>query len=213
MTRDESGFLRRWSERKRAARASEPLDPPTELPAPIDEAVAPEPFDPANLPALESLDGSSDYTAFLRPGVPLEMTKAALRQAWRSDPVISTFKEMADYDWDFNAPGYGALLPTDDVQAMLGRIIDRPEPAAEPEPTPEQEPIPELASDQVEDVAIADAGPTNLFVAPPVPEPREQRPESTDNAAPQHVLQARETKADKSVPMLQRPRHGGARPS
>ena len=213
MTREESGFLRRWSERKRAARASEPLDPPTELPAPIVETTAPEPFDPADLPALESLDGSSDYTAFLRPGVPLEMTKAALRQAWRSDPVISTFKEMADYDWDFNAPGYGALLPTDDVQAMLSRIIDRPEPVSEPEPASEQEPVPELAADQAEGVAIAETDPTKYFVAPLVPEPVQERSELSENAASQHAVQPKETQGDKSPIMLQRPRHGGAKPS
>lgn len=211
MTRDESGFLRRWSERKRAARASEPIDPPTKLPAPINEAAAPEPFDPADLPALESLDGSSDYTAFLRPGVPLEMTKAALRQAWRSDPVISTFKEMADYDWDFNAPGYGALLPTDDVQAMLGRIIDRPEPAPEPEPVSEPASKPDL--DQVADIAIAETDPTKYFVAPPALPSTEEWPELSENAATQHVVQPKETQVDKSSIMLQRPRHGGALPS
>jgi len=203
MTRSEgSGFLRRWSERKRAARH----ETPEESQAAPEAVAAPEPFDPASLPALDELNAKSDYTAFLRPGVPLELTKAALRQAWRSDPVISTFKEMADYDWDFNAPGYGALLPTDDVQAMLGRIIDRPTP-----PTPEPPPADGLSTAS----EIAEPAPktTNNFVAPPLAALPQSSEGDAEIAALQHNASTAETHGIETKTMLRRPRHGGALPN
>lgn len=204
MTIDRAGFLRRWSERKLAAKAEPQKADPIEA---AEDAAPVEPFDPASLPSIESLTADSDYTAFLRPGVPTALTNAALRQAWLSDPLISTFKEMADYDWDFNAPGYGALLPTDDVQALLSRVINRPEPEPEPKPEPA--------------VALAQApeaeDPTEIFVAPPVAEVGFEAAPESEIAAAQHDENYKDLPEDLYIeapaPMLRRPRHGGALPS
>jgi hypothetical protein len=196
---DGAGFLRRWSERKRAAKA----DP---VPVEVSDASEPavEPFDPASLPKIESLTAESDYTAFLRPGVPAELTRAALRQAWASDPVISTFKEMADYDWDFNAPGYGALLPTDDVQALLSRVVNRPEPAP-------NEPPPDSVA-EIPTASNGDADPTKNFVAPPVQASAASSVSEIDIAAPQQGLAAQDSHTIPASPTPRRPRHGGALP-
>jgi hypothetical protein len=108
---EEEGFLHRWSRLK------------TEQPQPEPD-LEPEPEDPApELPPLESLGQDSDYTPFLHKAVPAALRIAALRTAWRSDPAIANFKGLAEYDWDCNAPGYGKLLPTDDVQAMCDRVF------------------------------------------------------------------------------------------
>lgn len=204
MTIDRAGFLRRWSERKLAAKAEPQKPDPAEE---TEEATAVEPFDPASLPSIDSLTADSDYTAFLRPGVPTAVTNAALRQAWLSDPLISTFKEMADYDWDFNAPGYGALLPTDDVEALLSRVINRPEPEPEPEPKPETE----------SPIAIAEAAddpePNKNFVAPPAAVETLEAPLDENIAALQHAVNPKDLYADAASPVLRRPRHGGALPS
>ena len=86
-----TGFLSRWSRRKRAAVTPAP-DPAAEAPAAAaPPAVAPEPaepFDPASLPPIESLTAESDITAFLRPQVPASLRTAALRRAWTLDPAI-----------------------------------------------------------------------------------------------------------------------------
>jgi len=110
---DEEGFLHRWSRLK------------TEQPPPeADPEPEPDPEDPApELPPLDSLGAHSDYTPFLHKAVPAAMRIAALRTAWRSDPAIANFKGLADYDWDCNAPGYGKLLPTDDVSDLCDRVF------------------------------------------------------------------------------------------
>lgn len=226
MTIDRAGFLRRWSERKLAAKAEAQETAPADgADAKPDAAPPIEPFDPASLPSIESLTADSDYTAFLRPGVPSALTNAALRQAWLSDPLISTFKEMADYDWDFNAPGYGALLPTDDVQALLSRVINRPEPDPEPEPQPATSPETAPGTAPGTGPGTGPEGPTAIAEAPDdagqgeiivAPRPAALATDSVgDNqiAALQHDGNSKEALAKPSEPVLRRPRHGGALPS
>lgn len=120
-------FLGRWSRRKHATRATPP-----------DIAPAVEP--PLDLPDIESLGQSSDYTAFLQNGVTAEIQALALRRAWASDATIAGFRGMADYDWDFNAPTYGRLWPSDDIAKLLQAVLqvprDEPETVAEPSPEP-----------------------------------------------------------------------------
>ena len=77
------------------------------------------PFDPATLPSIESITAGSDIRAFLQSGVPAELTKAALRRAWTTDPAIRDFIGMAENQWDFTdptaMPGFGPLQAGDDV--------------------------------------------------------------------------------------------------
>jgi hypothetical protein len=130
---EEKGFLARWSTRKRAARESEP---PVEVDTPPMEALEPEAqpepgpaepdppeIDPASLPPLESIRTGADVRVFLQQGVPKALRQAALRRLWSADPAIRDFREVADYDWDFNAPGYGALLPKDDPKAAAEKLF------------------------------------------------------------------------------------------
>jgi hypothetical protein len=70
-------------------------------------------FGAETLPPIESITAETDIRAFLALGVPPELTRAALRRAWRADPKIRDFVGLADYDWDFNAhgatTGFGSL--------------------------------------------------------------------------------------------------------
>ncbi len=80
-------------------------------------------IDPATLPPIESLGPGSDYTVFLKKGVPEALRLAALRKAWVSDPFIRDFRSPAiDYGWDFTTPDY-ALRPSDNVAKMLDQIF------------------------------------------------------------------------------------------
>src|SRR6202030_2550882 len=87
--------------------AAEPADPP---------------FDPLSLPPLESIAADTDIRGFLAPGVPSELARAALRRVWTADPKIRDFVGLADYDWDFNAPGamagFGPLEVTDEQRRV-----------------------------------------------------------------------------------------------
>src|ERR1700756_5749582 len=55
-----------------------------------------EPFDPASLPSIDSIVADTDIVGFLQSGVPAELTRAALRQAWLTDPAIRDFIGVAD---------------------------------------------------------------------------------------------------------------------
>ena len=67
----------------------------------------------------------------MQQGVAAGVQRAALAIAWRTDPVIAEFRGMADYDWDFNAPGYGKLRAGDDVAKLLRAVLAPPLPDAE----------------------------------------------------------------------------------
>ncbi len=181
-TADTEGFLGRWSRLKREARMEEaPVeaaaperldDAPDAVPAEIaiEIPVAPpaeeEEPDLSDLPPLDSLDAGSDYTGFLRRDVPEELRRQALRKAWASDPVIAGFRGFAEYDWDYNAPGYGALRPTDDIARLLDAVLpdekreeevveevmvadapaaEEPADASSPDPVPDPDPAPDPA--------------------------------------------------------------------
>ena len=72
-------------------------------------------FDAANLPPIESIGAASDIRRFLAPRVPADLTRAALRRAWSTDPAIRDFIGLSENSWDFNAqdgvPGFGSLTP------------------------------------------------------------------------------------------------------
>jgi hypothetical protein len=146
-------FLTRWSRRKSAAAEDEEAESPAvsspeasgeavgsegaavgERPdgdAPALPGVPPNPvgpsFDPTSVPPIESIAADTDIRAFLAPGVPPELTRAALRRAWTADPNIRNFVGLADYDWDFNAPGsmagFGSLEMTDELRRVAAQII------------------------------------------------------------------------------------------
>ena len=52
------------------------------------------------LPAVETLGADSDYTGFMRAGVPEALRVQALRQLWRNHPVIGSVDELGDYGLD-----------------------------------------------------------------------------------------------------------------
>ncbi|MGH7489805.1 MAG: DUF3306 domain-containing protein, partial [bacterium] len=87
------------------------------------------PFDIASLPPIESIDANTDITGFLRPGVPPELSRAALRRAWSADPAIRDFVELVENGWDFNDPnamaGFGPIEPAEVARLaaqMLGQL-------------------------------------------------------------------------------------------
>ena len=123
-------FLARWSRRKREAKAAVDAPPPAEAPDAAPSATAENPanaeVDLANLPPVESITAATDVTAFLRHGIPPELSRAALRRAWAADPAIRDFVGLAENAWDFNdphaMPGFG---PLDCSEEQLGALLDR----------------------------------------------------------------------------------------
>jgi Protein of unknown function (DUF3306) len=85
-----------------------------------------EPFDPASLPSIDSITADTDIVAFLKSDVPAELTRAALRRAWTSDPAIRDFIGIAENQWDFNDPngifGFGPLDATESGATFLAQV-------------------------------------------------------------------------------------------
>jgi hypothetical protein len=136
----EESFLQRWSRRKsvadtRAPEGTEPrfrerTDADTSTPARAaakSETDLPA-FDPTTLPPIESITAASDIGAFLAPGVPEALTRAALRRVWVIDPAIRDFIGLAENQWDFtkpdSVPGFGSLELTPELRRMVAGLFD-----------------------------------------------------------------------------------------
>jgi hypothetical protein len=158
-----------------------------------------EAIDPATLPPIESLGPASDYTVFLKKGVPETLRLAALRKAWMSDPFIRDFRSPAiDYGWDFTTPEY-SLRASDDVGRMLDKIFppaptDAAKPAAASPPGPGPAPT---------------AVPEPVAAAEPLRLPQKQA--AITAAQPTAELQAA-AEAAPAISEIPRRKHGGALP-
>jgi hypothetical protein len=134
---DPEKFLQRWSRRKieaeneeqpKADSSAEHSSAPPAAPAKNEPPV----FDPELLPSLESIDATTDIRAFLAPGVPEELKRAALKRAWLTDPGVRDFVELLENSWDFNDPngahGFGPLEVTEKIKKAVEAMFDpRPE--------------------------------------------------------------------------------------
>lgn len=135
-------FLSRWSRRKLDAKAA-PLPP-----EPAEQSKSPEPEPPPpppELPPIDSLTKDSDFSVFLKAGVPQELKQAALQKLWQSDPTLMAQEVMDLHMGDYASP-VGEVVKT---AWRLGKgVLDAAELAAEeeekakaalPPSTPEQE--------------------------------------------------------------------------
>ena len=181
-------FITRWSRRKREAAQDADATKAAVAPAPTAESAHPdegrrketdappadggalEPsevaFDPTTLPPIETITADSDIRAFLAPGVPAELTRAALRRAWATDPKIRDFVGLSENAWDFNAPGaiagFGPLEMTDELRAQVAQMVGRSLAGESPDrpfsPQPHGQPsAPEARSQSAEAETPADA--------------------------------------------------------
>jgi hypothetical protein len=212
-------FLARWSRRKQEAKAgyAEPAPGETTEPngaASSDRAVA-EPIlaetELSNLPPIEAIDAATDITAFLRQGIPQELSRAALRRAWSTDPAIRDFVGLAENAWDFNdpnaMPGFGPLdYSAEQVDVLVRRIVGGAARTAESLPNalgqaagdamqsaPAETSVAQLSSPMNE---IADPRPLDKSAAAELP---------TNSAASQPVAAGEETPFPRRT-------HGGALP-
>jgi hypothetical protein len=188
MARDEEGFLGRWSRRKdEARRAGEAAPGPrAESGAQADRAALPpdarppagdaaardsekrEPVDLSKLPSIDSLNAQSDYSEFMREGVPEDLRRQALRKLWASDPVLSAPDLLDIHAFDYNAvPTFPEGIRTL-FRAELGMVAPEPQAAAGDqrrdaaggaEPTPTREPqTPSPAVEKGDDSRAIPAG-------------------------------------------------------
>ncbi len=190
MRRDaDEKFLSRWSRRKRDVRQdAQRADPvpaeASELPNAESEsdveATSPPPTD-ADMPPVESLDESSDYSPFFSDGVSEELRKLALRKLFRS-AMFNVRDGLDDYDEDFRSFAALGDIVTADMRLQAERQ------AAAQHESEQQEAAEEIETQAT--VADAEANPDETENISVVDEDDAQREsESTEvDAAPNEVL-------------------------
>lgn len=104
MNEEDESVLKRWSRRK--AEAREGVLPEEEARSDAASAEpAEEPVDIEALPDPETMSAESDFSVFMRDGVPEDLRRVALRRLWRLDPVLANVDGLVDYGEDFTDAG------------------------------------------------------------------------------------------------------------
>jgi hypothetical protein len=228
--KSDENFLRRWSRRKQAAGTPAPADTEPSQSAHAESGTRPEvepqsereppAFDPTSLPSIESISAVSDIRAFLAPGVPEELSRAALRRAWVIDPTIRDFVGLAENQWDFtrpdDVPGFGSLEVTQELRRMVNQLVGNAPAKAEASAAP----VPQEADKQVEHPPQVTEQGDRAFETTTVPDaahtaaeshgdgPRANRQTDAADAA----TQAKPVDLTRTSGAARR-RHGGALPS
>lgn len=141
---EQEGFLSRWSRRKAMSRDGVELPEPDLEEAPLEQAepgaLAEAPFaDPSDnalaettsepveapaLPPLDSLHEDSDYSAFLKAGVPPDLQRDALRKLFRS-PKFNVRDGLDDYDLDYSQHEPLGNIVTAEMRRRIARELER----------------------------------------------------------------------------------------
>jgi hypothetical protein len=144
---EQEGFLTRWSRRKSLSRQGEELPEPesgeddgepqaaalAHEPQPVAGEDLPEEAEQdgdaaadeeVELPPLDSLGEDSDYSAFLRGGVPADMKQKALRKLFHS-PKFNIRDGLDDYDWDMSNPEPLGSVITAEMRYRMERELER----------------------------------------------------------------------------------------
>ncbi len=192
MADPEDPFLARWSRRKRDTRRDQPApdaeperrDPDADAAAPAEDKPPADVAEP--LPDIDSLDKTSDFTVFLKEGVPEAIRRKALRRLWRTDPVLANLDGLNDYDEDFSAVG----MVTEHLKTIYkvgkGYLDDEDEAPAD-EVSEDEVPEDEVSEDEVPVVQTAgdSSEATNGGPEPDSPEPDSPEPDSPQTASPE----------------------------
>ncbi len=100
--------LSRWSQRKLASRDAE--NRPDATPEMLDTEHIPDLAqekekqqnrDVAEAVDLQNLDKDSDFSLFMKDGVPDALRRKAYRLLWKTDPILANIDGLNDYDDDF----------------------------------------------------------------------------------------------------------------
>jgi len=126
---EKKSFIGRWSRRKREAARNDDIADPVEPTAAATEkvhvrsedgtalereALEREEIEMANRAAAEAVDienltYESDFSLFLKSGVPAALKRTAMRKLWMSNPVLANLDGLNDYDEDFNNPAHNVF--------------------------------------------------------------------------------------------------------
>lgn len=135
------------------------------------------------LPKIEDLNEESDYTVFLKDGVPDFIKRRALRVLWRVNPFFNFTDGLAEYDEDYNVVHKIIDEMTGHYQVGRGHLSQQelddmmPEEAKRAFDEDEEEDIP----DEDEDIENAELNPNEDVQSTDKNRPSEEQTDSDDD--------------------------------
>lgn len=169
-SKDDKGFLSRWSERKRDSQQAPEEADPLENTAAVDsgaprdsssDAAAPTAEEPAfnidDLPDVDSLEEGADFSVFMHEKVPEALRRRALRRLWRVDPAFSFLDGMNDYDEDYTDAAMVVEGLKTVYQVGKGMLVEEEETEATEDGAPVQDEVVAAPGDEGQP-AIAEDG-------------------------------------------------------
>jgi hypothetical protein len=204
--RDDKGFLSRWSQRKREAEeaAAREAVPPQEddealpaAPSAAAGAAEEDAIDLRDLPDIDRLHAGSDFTVFMRSGIPGALKQRALRRLWQVDPAFNVICPLDDYNLDYTDAA--TVVPNLKTLYQVGRGMVLPGEDAEETPAVDAAPVPEK-------LALQGAAPPDGDAAAAEPEAADANAEEVedDNRAAARPLAAGSS-APAAIPQGARP--------
>lgn len=162
---EEISRLSSWSKRKLAVAEEAKNDALAEEDIVDEEAVAALALEhEANREAaeavdLETMDEDTDFSVFMKDGVPDLLKKSAMAILWRSNPIFANVDGLVDYDDDFGSPDL--IMKTFESAYKIGKgYLDKVEDGEEDDEDGAEEVAEDTADEEeiaaVEEEEIAD---------------------------------------------------------
>lgn len=191
-------FLSRWSRRKLGEVSDEPAQEspkPESAKSVVPETESEDRGDPevmAQLPDIDGMDDSSDFTVFLQAGVPEALRRRALRKLWRVNPVLANLDGLNDYDEDYtqlHTLGRGMKSLYKAGKGFVTGDAEAPAAGAPPQ-TAESSPPESLPPESTIESPVAEKSETQPAESPPVNSTRDVAP-AKPAAAPRNTARSR----------------------
>lgn len=99
----------------------EPADDPVAPKSEVEESVDPSEFEEFD---FDSLNYASDYTKFMKKGVPEAVKRRALRTLWSSNPILANLDGLNDYDEDFTDAALAVKVLTSNYKPGSGYLTE-----------------------------------------------------------------------------------------
>ena len=131
----------------------EPADDPVAPKSEVEESVDPSEFEEFD---FDSLNYASDYTKFMKKGVPEAVKRRALRTLWSSNPILANLDGLNDYDEDFTDAALAVKVLTSNYKPGSGylteeeRIASYSEEARKAGPQPDDEDAEESVAEDLD---------------------------------------------------------------
>ncbi len=91
-----------------------------------EEDDAPENYQPGEFDDVDfdKLNYGSDYSRFMKDGVPEAIRRRALRMLWKSNPILANLDGLNDYDEDFTDAALAVKVLTSNYKPGLGHLTE-----------------------------------------------------------------------------------------